>query len=172
MSTRTFARRAAALALVALVPLGAAACGDDDDATTDTTEADADETTTIEAEAVDVAGVDETNPDEVAVAEAWTTVFDSSVAPEQKSAYLEDPAAATSTLTAYAATGQMVQGITLEPTDVAIEGDTATVTYDIHFAGTSTYQDQTGEVVDVDGTWKITTEQFCSFMATARTPCA
>ena len=175
MITRTFARRAAALALVALVPLGAAACGDDDDdATTDTTEADADETTTTEAEASGAAGagVDQSNPDEVAVAEAWTTVFDSSVAPEQKSAYLEDPAAAAATLTAYATTGEMVQGITLEPTDVAIEGDTATVTYDILFAGTSTYQDQTGEVVNMDGTWKITTEQFCSFMATARTPCA
>ena len=42
----------------------------------------------------------------------------------------------------------------------------------ILFAGRSTDQDQTGEVVDMDGTWKITTEQFCSFMATARTPCA
>jgi hypothetical protein len=74
-------------------------------------------------------------------------------------------------LAAYATTGQMMQGITLAPTDVTIDGDTATVTYDILFAGTAAYEDQTGEVVMLDGARKVTTEQFCSFMATARTPC-
>ncbi len=99
-------------------------------------------------------------------------MFDSSVAADAKAPFLEDPAAAAPTLAAYATTGQMMQGITLAPTDVTVDGDTATVTYDILFAGTPAYEDQTGEVVKLDGAWKVTTEQFCSFMATARTPCA
>jgi iron complex transport system substrate-binding protein len=99
-------------------------------------------------------------------------VFDSTVATEAKAPFLEDPPAAAPTLAAYVTTGQMMQGITLAPTDVTVDGDTATVTYDILFAGTAAYEDQTGEVVKLDGAWKVTTEQFCSFMATARTPCA
>jgi hypothetical protein len=176
MTTHALARRAAALTLVALAPLAAAACGgdDDDEASAETTEAESSETTeTTEAAAEEGgAGVDASDPDEAAVAEAWTTVFDSSVAADAKAPFLEDPAAAAPTLAAYATTGQMMQGITLAPTDVTVDGDTATVTYDILFAGTPAYEDQTGEVVKLDGAWKVTTEQFCSFMATARTPCA
>ena len=176
MTTRSLARRTAALALVALVPLAAAACGgdDDDEASADTTEAadESTETTAAEDEAGGGEGVDASDPDEAAVAEAWTTVFDSTVTADAKAPFLEDPTAAAPTLAAYATTGEMMQGITLEPSDVTIDGDTATVTYDILFAGTAAYEDQTGEVANVDGTWKITTEQFCSFMATARTPCA
>jgi len=176
MTSRTLARRAAAVTLVALAPLVAAACGgdDDDEASTGTTEAESSDTTeaAAESESDDAAGVDASDPDEAAVAEAWTTVFDSSVAAEAKAPFLEDPTTTAATLAAYATTGEAMQGITLEPTDVAVDGETATVTYDILFAGTPAYEDQTGEVVNVDGAWKITTEQFCSFMATARTPCA
>lgn len=180
MTTRTFSRALAALTLAALAPL-VAACGDDDTGEAET-ETESEETTTTAAD--DAAdgddgaeegageGVDLDDPDQAAVAEGWTTVFDSSVAADAKSAYLEDPEAAAPTLTAYASTGESMQGITLEPTAITIDGDTATITYDILFAGTSAYQDQTGEMVRQDGQWKVTTEQFCAFMATARTPCA
>ena len=176
MTTRSLARRTAALALVALVPLAAAACGgDDDDERRPTpprppTRAPRPPRPRTKPAAARAS----TRPtlDEAAVAEAWTTVFDSTVTADAKAPFLEDPTAAAPTLAAYATTGEMMQGITLEPSDVTIDGDTATVTYDILFAGTAAYEDQTGEVANVDGTWKITTEQFCSFMATARTPCA
>ena len=141
MTTHALARRAAALTLVALAPLAAAACGgdDDDEASAETTEAESSETTETTGRLPRKAarGVDASDPDEAAVAEAWTTVFDSSVAADAKAPFLEDPAAAAPTLAAYATTGQMMQGITLAPTDVTVDGDTATVTYDILFAGTA-----------------------------------
>ena len=47
----------------------------------------------------------------------------------------------------------------------------ATVTYDIEFAGTPAYQAQTGTLAQDSTGWMVTTEQFCSFMSLARTPC-
>jgi len=177
MTSRSLTRYLA-VSLLAVAP-ALAACGDDDESSTDTTEVD--ESTETADAATDGAagdedgggsGIDTSDPEQVAAAEAWTTVFDSSVPAGDKAPHLEDPAAVADTLAAYAATGDAMQGITLAATDVAVDGETATVTYDILFAGTPTYEDQTGEVVNVDGAWTVTTDQFCSFMATARTPCA
>jgi hypothetical protein len=181
--TRTTTRSLAALALVPLALL--VACGGDDGGEDTASDATGSDATEQEAPAEEPAedraagyaaegggGVDLSDPDVAAVAEAWTTVFDSTVPAEDKAPFLEDPAGVADTLAAYAATGETLQGITLEPTGVTVDGDTATVTYDILFAGTSMYQDQTGTVTDMDGTWKVTTEQLCSFMETARTPCA
>ena len=99
-------------------------------------------------------------------------MFDSSLPADAKTAYLEDPAAVAATLAAYAATGQQVGGITLQPTAVVIAGPVATVTYDIQFAGNPAYQGQTGALTQAGDSWVVTTEQFCSFMALARTPCS
>lgn len=174
MTRKPIARALGALAMLSVGVF--AACGDDDDSSSDETSETTDATAAPDDAAPDdeaAAGdLDLSDPDVAAVAEAWTTVFDSTVAADAKSAFLEDPAGVADTLTAYAATGEAMQGITLEPTDVTIDGDTATVTYDIFFAGTATYEAQTGTVVNQGGEWKVTTEQFCSFMATARTACA
>ncbi len=48
----------------------------------------------------------------------------------------------------------------------------ATVTYDIEFAGNPAYKPQTGTLAQAGSGWQVTTEQFCSFMSLARTPCA
>ena len=66
----------------------------------------------------------------------------------------------------------MVGGrIQLEPTAVVITGDSATVTYDVLFAENVAYEDLTGEITLVDGTWVVPTPSFCGFMSSARTPC-
>lgn len=112
------------------------------------------------------------DPDAQAAADAWALVFDSAADIDAKSAHLEDPAEVADTLAAYAETGESFGGITLAATDVAVDGEAATITYDILFGGSSAYGDQTGQIDRVDGTWTVSTATFCQFMATARTPCA
>lgn len=111
------------------------------------------------------------DPDEQAVRTAWSTVFDSSVPVADKLEHLAEPDLAEPVLAAYATAGEQVGGISLEPTAVAIDGETAEVTYDVLFGGTAAYSDQTGTVERSGDTWVVGTEQFCSFMASARTPC-
>lgn len=106
-----------------------------------------------------------------AVAEAWTTVFDSSAPIDTKAPFLQDAAAHRATLEAYADAGDQVGGITLAPSAVVVDGDQATVTYDVRFAGTEAYGDQTGTAVRNGGTWLVPTDAFCRFMAASRTPC-
>lgn len=91
------------------------------------------------------------DPEVDAVVTAWTSVFASSVPVADK-------------------LGQRVGGISLRPTAVTATGETAEVTYDVLFGGTA-YSGQTGTVTRPAGRWVVGTEQFCSFMAAARTPC-
>lgn len=125
-----------------------------------------------DAPAEEAAAVTFEDPDAQAAADAWALVFDSAADIEAKSAHLEDPAEVADTLAAYAETGESFGGITLAATDVAVDGEAATITYDILFGGSSAYGDQTGQIDRVDGTWTVSTATFCQFMATARTPCA
>jgi hypothetical protein len=111
------------------------------------------------------------DPQAAAAALAWTTVFDSAAAFETKAPYLEAAAELRPTIDAYAATGTQMGGITLVPTDVAVDGATASITYDIHFAGQPAYTGQAGAVSLIDGAWIVTRDQFCAFMALARTAC-
>jgi iron complex transport system substrate-binding protein len=113
----------------------------------------------------------EAGSDEDEVAEVWRAVFDTAVAFDDKAANLEDAEALRPTAEAYAAFGTGLGGVSLEPTDVVVEGDTATVTYDVLFGGTPAYTDQTGTVERVNGVWTVSREQFCSFMVSARQTC-
>jgi iron complex transport system substrate-binding protein len=180
----TVRRHPLLVALFALpLVLGLAGCGgdDDDEASTDTdTEADAgsdaaadDETTTTEAEAGDAP----VEGDDAAVAEdgageAVATVFDSSVAFDDKVANIEDGETYRADHEAYVGAADRVGGITVEPTDVVAEGETATVTYRVLFAGTEAYADLSMDVNLVDGAWVVPAGEFCGFLASARTPCA
>jgi iron complex transport system substrate-binding protein len=62
-------------------------------------------------------------------------------------------------------------GITLEPTDVVVDGETATVTYDVMFGGSAAYTALTGSISLIDGTWVVSRAEFCGFMASARNAC-
>lgn len=106
-----------------------------------------------------------------AAAEAWTLVFDSSIGFDAKAAHVEDADALRATIEAYTASGAAIGGITLLPTDVTVSGDTAEVTYDVKFGGTTAYSGLTGQLELVNGTWVVSRAEFCSFMASARNPC-
>ena len=57
------------------------------------------------------------------------------------------------------------------PTVVAIDGDSATLTYDVMFGEETAYTALEGEMTLVDGVWVVSREEFCSFMASARNAC-
>ena len=75
------------------------------------------------------------------------------------------------TLEAYSAAGGRFGGIKLVPTAVVINGDQAAVTYDVLFGTTTQYRALKGEALREAGAWKVSRKEFCSFMASARTPC-
>lgn len=118
----------------------------------------------------DDASADGVEPAEAA-SEAWQLVFDSEADVEAKIDHLADADALRGTLEAFAETGSTMGGISLAPTDVAVDGDAAVITYDVKFGGNVAYGDQTGTIELADGTWTVSREEFCGFMASARTPC-
>jgi iron complex transport system substrate-binding protein len=106
-----------------------------------------------------------------AASDAWRLVFDSSVGFDEKAPHLEDADALQATVESYATAGGAMGGITLEPTDVVVDGDTATITYDVMFGASAAYTAQTGTISLVDGTWVVSRSEFCAFMASARNSC-
>ena len=64
----------------------------------------------------------------------------------RRRAHIADAEALRTTIEAYTPAGEAVGGIALSPTDVVVDGDTATITYDVMFAGQPAYQAQEGVV--------------------------
>jgi hypothetical protein len=197
--------------------LALAACGDDDDAATDTTAAGVTDSVTADIVTTPVATAETTpavetteapettaaatttarptttaapgttappstaqgasgyvpgsDPDADAAALAWATAFDSTTGYDAKAAVIADAEALRPTIEAYTPAGEVVGGITLEPTNVVITGDTAAITYKVLFAGTSPYPEQEGTIQRVDGAWVVSRDEFCGFMTMARNPC-
>jgi iron complex transport system substrate-binding protein len=108
---------------------------------------------------------------EAAAADAYKTVFDSNLAFDAKSKFLDDAANLKSTVDAYTAAGKSFGGIKLTPTAVAITGNSGAVTYDVYFGTTQQYKALKGAIELRSGTWTVTRSEFCRFMASARTPC-
>ncbi len=116
-------------------------------------------------------GTDDESATSDAAAAAWSLAFDSTVGFDGKAAHIEDAEELRSTIESYTAAGDAMGGITLDPTNVVVNGDTATVTYDVMFGGTAAYSDMTGVVALVDDTWVVSRAEFCTFMASARNAC-
>ena len=110
--------------------------------------------------------------DEQAAMEAWAVVFDSALDFSDKAPHLEDSASLEASNAAYVAAGEGVGGISLEPTAAEINGDAATITYNVLFGGVAAYEDLTGEIQRVDGTWAVSREAYCGFLTSARAPCS
>ena len=187
-------RRATGVAIAVAVLL--AACGDDDSSGADTTGAPtpappttaapttaapttAAPTTAAPTTAAPTSAAPTTaaaepgapDGDDKAAATAWALVFDSTAPFDQKAPHLADADALAATIDAYAATGVGFGGITLVPTAVVVDGDTAAITYDVEFGGNPAYGDQQGMLTRVDGVWVVGRDEFCSFMASARVGC-
>ncbi|MBT8164910.1 MAG: hypothetical protein HKO82_11970 [Acidimicrobiia bacterium] len=179
------------LPLIFVLALVAAACGSDETsdagasattttvaaATTTTTTAPATTTTAAPATTTTTAAAAEggivagEDPEVDAVVAAYTIALDSVSPYEDKVPYIDDPSGLEETIAKYLETGQSMGGIGVLPTDVVIDGDTATVTYDLLFGGNPTYPDLTGEAVKTAEGWKITRAGFCSLMSSARVGC-
>lgn len=169
-----------ASAFVVVLAMVLAGCGDGTGSTTTvgettttaaetTTSAPADTTTTAaQAGAGIVPGED---PDVDAIVEVYRIVFDSTTTFEEKAPYIVDPEGLEETVATYTATGEQVGGVTAEPTEVTIDGETAAVVYTLLFAGNPTYPGQSGDAVLTDDGWKISREMFCGVMASARSAC-
>jgi iron-siderophore transport system substrate-binding protein len=117
----------------------------------------------------DAAG--EFDDDQQAAADAWSTVFDSTIGFDDKAPYLESADDLRSTIEAYTTAGEAMGGISLAPTAVAIDGDTATITYDVYFGESAAYTALERGMTRVDGTWTVGRDEFCTFMASARNAC-
>jgi iron complex transport system substrate-binding protein len=109
--------------------------------------------------------------DEQAAADAWSLVFDSAVGYDDKAVHLEDAESLQATVESYTSAGDAMGGITLEPTAVTVDGDGATVTYDVLFGGSAAYTALEGTLTRTDGVWIVSRDEFCSFMASARNAC-
>lgn len=125
----------------------------------------------IATDAGGAAAVDAGGDAEQAASDVWALVFDSSVAYDAKAPHIEDARALQGTIEAYTAAGEPMGGISLAPTAVAVDGDTATVTYDVMFGDRAAYSDLEGVITLVDGTWVVPRDEFCSFMSSARLSC-
>ena len=68
---------------------------------------------------------------------------------------MEDAEALQATVESYTAAGDAMGGITLVPTDVVVDGDPATVTYDVMFGEETAYTALEGEMSLVDGVWVV-----------------
>jgi len=113
----------------------------------------------------------ELTAEEQEVADAWALVFDSTVGFDAKAPHMEDADALQSTVESYTQAGSAMGGISLVPTVVAIDGDSATLTYNVMFGEETAYTALEGEMTLVDGVWMVSREEFCSFMASARNAC-
>ena len=107
------------------------------------------------------------DPDVDAIVLAYTVAFDSVSDFEAKAPYIVDPSGLEETIAQYLITGETMGGIGVEVSEVTIEGDTATLTYDLLFNDNPTYPDQTGRVELTDAGWQIPRSTFCALRMAA-----
>ncbi|NQY56802.1 MAG: ABC transporter substrate-binding protein [Ilumatobacteraceae bacterium] len=119
---------------------------------------------------LDSAGAD-LGEDDQAAADAWSAVFDSTVAFDGKAEYLESADELRGTIDSYQGVGDSLGGIRLDPVGVVVTDEQAIVTYDVYFGENAAYTALEGEMSLVDGTWTVSRAEFCGFMASARNPC-
>ena len=113
----------------------------------------------------------ELSPEAEAAMVAFALVYDSEAAWEDKAPHLENAASLEASNTAYRAGASNSGGISLDPTSATINGDVATVIYDVYFGDSPAYTGLDRVIARVDGVWVVTEEDFCGFLTSARTPC-
>ncbi|MEM9464840.1 MAG: iron-siderophore ABC transporter substrate-binding protein [Actinomycetota bacterium] len=114
----------------------------------------------------------ELSPEAEAAMAAFALVYDSSAAWEEKAPHLENAAALEASNAAYQAGGEGLGGIALDPTSATVDGDIATVIYDVYFGESAAYTGLDRTITLVDGVWVVAEADYCDFLASARTPCS
>jgi hypothetical protein len=177
MLIRSFMKKL--LMTLAVVALVATSCGGGSDTTatttTTTTTTTTAATTTTEATTTTAAAestlASTGDPDVDAVTTAFTVAFDSTSSYDEKAQYIDDPSGLEDTVATYMATGESMGGVSVAVTNVAVNGDTADVTYDLLFNGNPVYPNQTGSAIRTADGWKVPRDVFCTLMAHARSAC-
>ncbi len=119
----------------------------------------------------DEANLPEPGSPEEAAMEAWMVVFDSAADFEDKAMHLETGENLRTSNERYAGSGQSVGGITMSPKSAVIEGNVASITYDVEFSGNAAYRDLVGTIELVDGTWVVSRDEYCGILTSARSAC-
>ena len=141
----------------------------DPDMTTADGEQPATATTTTTA-----APADEEDPRAQELAEAmdvFTLVYDSDSPFDSVSPHLEDADDLQATHAEFAAFGASVGGIQVVPTAATINDNTATITFDVHVAGTPYSTGSSGALALRDGVWIAPRSEFCAGMQLAGISC-
>ncbi|MBL89016.1 MAG: hypothetical protein CL517_01920, partial [Actinobacteria bacterium] len=119
---------------------------------------------------VEILQAEEAAADEAAMT-AFALVYDSSADWVDKAPHLEGSDSLESSNESYMNGASMMGGISLVPKSAVVEGEIATITYDVMFGENAAYEDLTREVFLVDDLWTVSSEDYCDFLASARTPC-
>lgn len=173
------------LVLVTAVAVLSAACGGSNDGSASTTDAPSTTVTTVAPTttiAVETTTTVAENPPPVpvvpgadaevdAIVDLYAVALDSATSYEEKAPLIDDPSGLESTVEAYKAAGESVGGIFLQVTGVAIDDDSAVVTYDLLFGDNAFQTGQAGDAVLNNGQWQVTRDYFCSIMTLARVSC-
>ena len=110
--------------------------------------------------------------EEQTAVDAFALVYDSSAAWESKALHLENSDLLQVTNEQYRDANESMGGISLRPTGAKIEGDIATIIYDVLFGVTPAYESLERTITRVDGVWKVSRDDYCGFLSSARTPCS
>lgn len=106
-----------------------------------------------------------------AIVLAYQFAFDSISAYEIKAPYIDDPSGLEDTVAQYLLTGETMGGITVNVKEVTVDGDSATLVYDLMFNDNPTYPDLAGRAVRSEAGWQVPRGAFCSLMSSARVGC-
>ena len=107
-----------------------------------------------------------------AVATAFETAVDSSLTYDEQAPFIEDAEALRETIENYPTAAAVVMDISAAVTSVAIDGDTAAITYVLSFNGVDAgYGDLDATMALLDGAWVVPHDEYCAFQAQARNNC-
>ena len=103
--------------------------------------------------------------------EAFRLVYGSETEWNEKQPHLENASQLRNANQAYRIGAEDNGGITLRPKSAQIEGNKATVVYDVYFGDAPAYNDLQRSLYLVEGIWQVTESDFCDFLSAAQTPC-
>tara|TARA_B100001996_G_scaffold240630_1_gene186037 strand:+ start:1749 stop:2339 length:591 start_codon:yes stop_codon:yes gene_type:complete len=107
-----------------------------------------------------------------AAMDAFALVYDSNANWAEKAPHLENSDLLEASNEGYRAGSEGLGGITLRPSGVTVDGDTATIIYDVLFGENAAYESLDRVINRIDGVWVVSQEDYCSFLSSARTPCS
>lgn len=111
------------------------------------------------------------DPDIDAVVTAFTVAFDSTTNYEAKLPYVDDLSGLEDTVVKYMETGESMGGVSILVSEVVVDGDEASIVYDLLFNGNPIYPNLPGTALLNDAGWQVPRAEFCIMMSNARVGC-